>query len=70
MSFWKKLFGKQTEPSKPKAADYIKNKDLAEHADAIMDMEEARRRGDKAGADKMAHDFVKNQFAKRGIKID
>ena len=70
MSFLKKLFGKEPGSSKPTAAHFIKNKELAEHADAIMEMEEARRRGDSAGADKMAHDFVKSQFAKRGIKID
>lgn len=70
MSFLKKLFGKQPGPSKPTAAHFVKNKDLAEHADAIMDMEEARRRGDSAGADKLAHDFVKSRFAKHGIKIE
>jgi hypothetical protein len=70
MSFWEKIFGKQPRPSKPMAADYIKNKDLAEHADAIMDMEEARRRGDSAEAKRLAHDFIKSRFAKRGIKID
>jgi hypothetical protein len=70
MSFWKKVFGKQPSPSKPSASHFVKNQELAEHADAIMDMEEARRRGDSAGADKLANDFIKSRFAKRGIKIE
>jgi len=69
MSVWNKLFGKQPSPSKP-IAHFVKNQDLAEHADAIMDMEEARRRGDSAEADKMADDFIKSRFAKHGIKLE
>jgi len=70
MSIWNKLFGKQPRPSKPIASHFVKNQEVAQHADTIMDIEEAQHRGDSAAADKLAHDFVKSQFAKRGIKID
>lgn len=68
MSFWNKLFGGGSRPTEPKAEP--KAKVIAEHVDAIMDIEEAQRRGDSTGADRLAHEFVKSRFAKRGIKIE
>jgi hypothetical protein len=63
MNFWNKLFGGGSKPTEPKA------KVIAEHVDAIMDIDEAQRRGDSAEADRLAHEFVKSRFEKHGIKI-